>query len=147
MIIIQSAQDNYLKKKQTLLKALDVVKNVSLSLNSYDKIKEIEKTESALNAEMFRLAIVGEFSRGKSTLINALLGRKLLPSTSSPTTTVISKIIYGGTPEFRIVYKDGHEEKLREENFKELKSPKEVDKTEQKERWIESVDYAEVKVP
>ncbi|PRY41331.1 dynamin family protein [Umezawaea tangerina] len=32
----------------------------------------------------FRVAVVGEFNRGKSTLVNTLIGRKLLPTGQSP---------------------------------------------------------------
>jgi ribosome biogenesis GTPase A len=38
------------------------------------------------------LAIVGEFSSGKSTLINALLGADLLPTGAIPTTSAVTKI-------------------------------------------------------
>ncbi len=39
------------------------------------------------------VAFLGEFSSGKSTLINALLGRKLLPAMAKPTTKNIIKVI------------------------------------------------------
>ncbi|MEV6761528.1 dynamin family protein [Streptomyces sp. NPDC051105] len=37
---------------------------------------------------LFRVAVVGEFNRGKSTLVNRLLGRDLLPTGSLPVTRV-----------------------------------------------------------
>ena len=50
----------------------------SLSLdNTADSISDlIDKTAD----EHFAVAIVGEFKRGKSTLINALLGQEVLPA-------------------------------------------------------------------
>jgi Dynamin family len=44
----------------------------------------------------FRLAIVGEFKAGKSTLINALLGRPgLVPEGATPTTGAVTEIWWG----------------------------------------------------
>ena len=42
-----------------------------------------------LQSERVKLLVVGEFSRGKSTFINALLGEPLLPSRVTPTTAGI----------------------------------------------------------
>ena len=42
----------------------------------------------------FYLAIVGEFSSGKSTLINALLGAELLPTGAIPTTSAVTRICH-----------------------------------------------------
>jgi hypothetical protein len=41
---------------------------------------------------VFRVAIVGEFSTGKSTLINALFGKELLPTALEACTAVVTKI-------------------------------------------------------
>lgn len=41
----------------------------------------------------FRLAFVGEFSRGKSYLINRLLNRNILPESTLPTTAMLTSIV------------------------------------------------------
>lgn len=46
----------------------------------------------------FRLAVVGQFSRGKSTLMNALLGGPYLPMGALPMTSVITTVRYGSRP-------------------------------------------------
>jgi GTPase Era involved in 16S rRNA processing len=61
-----------------------------------------------LEKNEFVLAVVGEFSRGKSTLINALLGYPdLLPTSIEPTTAAITLISYGETPAASVVFTDG----------------------------------------
>jgi small GTP-binding protein len=60
--------------------------------------EEIKSTSSAaeigrrLQNEPFRVLVLGEFSRGKSTFVNAILGDKVLPVSVRPTTSVISII-------------------------------------------------------
>ncbi len=51
-----------------------------------------------LAAGTFRLAVVGQFSRGKSTLMNALLGGPYLPMGAQPMTSVITTVRYGSHP-------------------------------------------------
>ena len=45
----------------------------------------------------FHVAVIGEFKRGKSTLVNALLGRPVLPSGVVPLTAVATEVHFGGT--------------------------------------------------
>lgn len=49
--------------------------------------------------ELFLLVVVGEFNSGKSTLINALLGQRLLPDGVTPTTSRINIVKYGTAPD------------------------------------------------
>lgn len=51
-----------------------------------------------LAADRFRLAVMGQFSRGKSTLMNALLGGAYLPMGALPMTSVITTVRYGTRP-------------------------------------------------
>lgn len=45
--------------------------------------------------ELFLIVVVGEFNSGKSALINALLGAKVLPEGVTPTTTRVTLVKYG----------------------------------------------------
>jgi small GTP-binding protein len=48
-----------------------------------------------LRAGRFHVAVLGEFKRGKSTFINALLGRELLPTGVLPLTSVLTEVRHG----------------------------------------------------
>ncbi|HTZ84936.1 MAG TPA: dynamin family protein [Candidatus Acidoferrales bacterium] len=48
-----------------------------------------------LAGDRFYLTVVGQFSRGKSTLMNAILGKEYLPSGFVPTTSAITAVSYG----------------------------------------------------
>lgn len=58
----------------------------------YDKVLE----------ERFTVAFVGEFNRGKSSLINRLLNTNILPTSNLPSTALLTRITYG-TPKM-VVY-------------------------------------------
>lgn len=61
----------------------------------------------------FRLAIVGEFSRGKSCLINRLLAREeLLPVSAAPTRAILTSIV-AGTEEQMIISYDADDREVR----------------------------------
>jgi GTP-binding protein EngB required for normal cell division len=59
-------------------------------------------------AQRFHIAVLGEFKRGKSTLVNALIGRPLLPSGVVPVTTVVTEVHFGDDREGAlVVFEDG----------------------------------------
>jgi len=64
-----------------------------------------------LDAARLRVLVVGEAKRGKSTLINALLGREILPAGVTPLTAVVTTVRYGNDPRAEVLFLDGHEEK------------------------------------
>lgn len=54
------------------------------------------------------VAVLGEFNSGKSTLVNALLGEKVVPMGVLPTTAHPCVMGYGPRKGARVVYEDGH---------------------------------------
>ena len=55
-------------------------------------IDQIENCTDSIKEHEFRLTVVGEFSSGKSTFLNALIGKAILPSAKSVTTATITYI-------------------------------------------------------
>lgn len=60
-----------------------------------------------LSGEVFNLVVAGEFKRGKSTIINALLGEALLPAGVVPLTSVVTVIRSGKVPAVRVELRGG----------------------------------------
>lgn len=71
-----------------------------------DQIQVLREMESKLSTDAFNVLVVGEFSSGKSTLINGILGKPLLPTHVSPTTATINIIQYGEKEEAQVVFRD-----------------------------------------
>ncbi|WNV03401.1 dynamin family protein [Candidatus Methylospira mobilis] len=63
--------------------------------------------QEKLSNEHFNLAVVGQFKRGKTSLVNALLGEALLPSGVIPLTSTVTVISYAELPQFSIRLRDG----------------------------------------
>jgi len=64
-----------------------------------------------LDAARLRVLVVGEAKRGKSTLVNALLSRDVLPSGVTPLTAVTTTVRYGDDERAEVRFLDGHDEK------------------------------------
>lgn len=69
--------------------------------------ESIDRMLARLNAGAFSVAVVGEFKRGKTTFINALLGRPVLPADAVPCSATVSRLVYGRTPRAEIHFRDG----------------------------------------
>jgi GTPase SAR1 family protein len=61
---------------------------------------------------LLRVAVLGQFKRGKSTLLNALLGAPVLPTGVTPVTAIPTFIKAGPKAAARITFKDGKEPRL-----------------------------------
>ncbi|MEK0177937.1 dynamin family protein [Microcoleus anatoxicus] len=120
-----------LKKFQEYRQQLnDVCKTLSSSLRdgsdrnvlSPNLTAEVTKVSQRLQSQCFRVAVVGEFSKGKSTLLNALLGEEIQPVRDIPCSGTVTVLKYG--PQQRVIckYKNGREEEISPQQYKEKAS-------------------------
>lgn len=65
--------------------------------------------EQRLAEGRFHLAVLGQFKRGKSTLLNALLGDDLLPTDILPVTAIPTFILAGETVRVTVLFADQRE--------------------------------------
>jgi len=84
--------------------------------------EEVTKVSRKLESQCFRVAVVGEFSKGKSTLLNALLGEEIQPVRDIPCSGTVTVLKYG--PKQRVIckYKDGREEEISPQQYKDKAS-------------------------
>ena len=66
-----------------------------LSPKDLDAIRQWESLLQKRLEEPFSIVIMGDFKRGKSTFINAILGKQVVPSNVTPETVTINRIFYG----------------------------------------------------
>ncbi|VBB09760.1 Hypothetical protein LUCI_5058 [Lucifera butyrica] len=75
-------------------------------------LRGIMEQINRLGRDTFNLAVLGQYKRGKTTLVNALLGQEVLPSAVVPLTSIITVLGYGEVPAGRAIYIDGREEEI-----------------------------------
>ena len=110
--------------------------------------EELESFKQRINDNFFRLAVIGEFSSGKSTFINALIGRDILSHATKETTAVLTRIINVAENDSRrgsavAFMKSG--EKLEIKNLDELKDYTTAVST--KYRVAQDIDVVEIYMP
>ena len=80
---------------------------LATELGSEHVANEASDLAARLTEGRFFVACVGQFKRGKSTLIGALIGESILPTGFVPVTAVATVIRYGSTKSARIRSTDG----------------------------------------
>ncbi|WP_414563358.1 MULTISPECIES: dynamin family protein [unclassified Anabaena] len=114
-------------------------------------IEDITIASKNLQKGVFRLLVLGDMKRGKSTFLNALIGENLLPSDVNPCTAVLTILRYGPEKTVTIHFNDGKSpQKLDFQSFKYKYTidPAEAKKLEQeKKSAFPDVDYAVVEYP
>ncbi|RJQ47326.1 MAG: hypothetical protein C4534_01255 [Gaiellales bacterium] len=68
---------------------------------------QFRELSDRLEKGCLRIAVVGQFKRGKSSLLNALLGEALLPSGVVPLTSIPTVIRHGAERRVRLSFVDG----------------------------------------
>lgn len=70
----------------------------------------VAELQRRLTAGTLRVLVAGEAKRGKSTLVNALLGEPVLPTGVLPLTAVATTVGYGETAEVLVRFHDSRVE-------------------------------------
>ncbi|HBZ55112.1 MAG TPA: dynamin [Syntrophobacteraceae bacterium] len=78
---------------------------------------ECRDLKERLTGNLFNLVVVGQFKRGKTCLINALLGVDLLPVAVVPLTSIVTILTYGETLRIEVIYNDGRTGLIRPEEL------------------------------
>jgi len=74
---------------------------------SADLSRRAAELATRLQEQRFVVAVVGEFKRGKSTFINALLGAEVLPVGAIPVTSAVTVATYGPVPKVEVTFGNG----------------------------------------
>lgn len=76
--------------------------------------------EDRVKKGVFHLLVVGQFKRGKTCLLNALLGVNLLPVSVIPLTSIVTILTYGEELNVEVSFLDGHLESVDPEHLAEF---------------------------
>ena len=83
-----------------------------LSKINSNRDKRLGEITEKLALEQFNLVVMGQFKRGKSTFINALIGAEILPTSIIPLTSIVTILRYGQKAKAMVRYLDEKEEEI-----------------------------------
>jgi ribosome biogenesis GTPase A len=78
---------------------------------------KIDRLIDKLRENRFNLVVLGAFKRGKSTLINALLGKAVLPTSIVPLTSVVTILSYGERLDVEVFFSNGDRREVSAEEL------------------------------
>ena len=73
-------------------------------------VSELQALRERAASNHFNLVVVGEFKRGKSSILNALIGADILPVGVVPLTAIATVLQYGQQAQLKVAFNDGTEQ-------------------------------------
>jgi GTP-binding protein EngB required for normal cell division len=101
------ALENYEQLKFSLVDIIRAASSYARQAEAESLVTQYQDLMSKLAEDRFNLTVVGQFSRGKSTLMNAVMGMERLPTGIVPVTSVITSVGYGSRERVVLYSKDG----------------------------------------
>lgn len=135
----------------TTLTAAEADEQTSGKLGLDSEIADLSAASRNLQQGVFRLLVLGDMKRGKSTFLNALMGENLLPSDVNPCTALLTILRYGAEKRVTIHFNNGKPvERIDFADFKQRYTinPEEAKSLEQSQKQaFPDVSYAVVEYP
>lgn len=110
-------KDSQMKEK--LLTCIDV-----MSVMECIRGCPCEELREKIQNNVFNLVVLGQFKRGKTTLINALLGSEILPTAIVPLTSIATILKYGDQLKIKVFFNDSRVKEIEPENLPEYVTEK-----------------------
>jgi GTPase SAR1 family protein len=94
--------NKYFDLKEELIKCINSILTIENSSGGL-----CEELKDKIENNEFNLVVLGQFKRGKTCLINALLGAEILPTAIVPLTSIATILKYGETVNIKVYFNDG----------------------------------------
>lgn len=137
-------RQEYNEKKEKVLNLLNSTKEYYEKYDEERKVEVFDEIIETVKQDEFSIVLVGEFSAGKSTFLNALMGEKLLPSFTRETTATINYLRHKDRAENgeegRVYFSDGTVEVLDKVDFETIKKYVSTESDVNVARKVEHVD-------
>jgi hypothetical protein len=97
----------YHLQRDHFLKSLENLRSLVAQDREGRRLSELHDLIQKLRENQFYLVVLGQFKRGKTTLINTLLGKDLLPMGVLPLTSIVTFIRHGERPAADVTFLNG----------------------------------------
>ncbi|MHC4321916.1 MAG: dynamin family protein, partial [Planctomycetota bacterium] len=108
--------EEFINHKTTILDIIADTNSLLKEGNGTDN-ERLFAARDQLISNHFNLVVLGQFKRGKTTLINSLVGNKILPSSVVPLTSIVTILKFGDEIRCNIFMNDGTEQNIRIEEL------------------------------
>lgn len=140
------SQENYIGYQNmltTVTTGIAELGNICTDLGMAEQAGDMDQVRDRLQNHVFSVGIMGEFKRGKSTVINALLGQAVVPADILPCSATLNYIRWSPDKNAEIHFKDGSTQTVAVEELTNY-----VTKiTAESEEMAATVDHAVVHYP
>jgi GTPase Era involved in 16S rRNA processing len=126
-----------MKEQNQLIAALKELESLASESTSRTLLPQIDDEIDKLETSSFYLAVLGQFKRGKTTFINALLGEEILPTGILPLTSIITLIRFGERKKAEVVFLDNRRCTIGPTELRQYVSESENAKNEKKVHHVE----------
>ncbi len=124
-------------------RSLKVFRKEITAVSELNDIKrDIDDVIENINSPLL-VMVMGEFSRGKSTFINALVGQSIAMVDAKPTTAVITKLSYGEKDKITVFMRDGSVKDYDTDSFARLTAQG----SDESNKLHKEIDYVERTLP
>lgn len=141
-------EQQYNERKTTVVNYLNDVITLLENQQKDDTAKALMNLKNNVEHNLFSIVLVGEFSAGKSTFLNALMHKKILPSFTSETTATVNFLRHkdeAPNGEAGIVYyNDGHTEVLPDLSLKTIEQVVSTRGDKGEERVATTIDHVDL---
>lgn len=99
---------NYIEEKRRIDQTVkETIQQLEVVLPTSSQLKPLAELAEDIAADYYTIMVVGEFKHGKSTFVNALLGKDVMPRGVTPTTATINTIFHGHQQKVQVLKENG----------------------------------------
>ena len=121
----------------SLINSLKILKNLEVVKENEGISKKIFLLEEKIEKNEVQIVVLGQFKRGKSSLINSLIGKNVLPTSVVPLTSIVTVIKYGEKIKVVVTLLNGKKAEIK---FTELGDYVTENKNPENKKQVEKVE-------
>jgi len=136
-----------LKLREDLLATLKAIQSENRAVNLPEISDNINFAANLLAKPAYYIVICGEVKKGKSTFINALIGKELLPTGVKETTSQVFRISNHPNESYSLKFTDGTQEQINREQLTKFGSQVDADLLGEPVFKNRQLDFIQVNIP
>jgi GTP-binding protein EngB required for normal cell division len=132
--------------REKTIQILEALKEKGASFHLAGYAEGLERCRLKLQEDSYTVLVVGEAKRGKSSFINAIIGRDILPTDLDVATSQVFRVSQGERENYRLRFEDGSQRQIARTDLARFGSQLFADEPETA-RLRELIKWIEVEVP